>query len=395
MRREAQESKALRKLATGVVEVESQGELARRRERLVPKLAMAIDRASRLEARRRRIHRVAAVVALAAAVVLIVGMGWSAWRSGSAPRESELAAMRVESTDGSVIVTHDGREAPAMSRALSKDDAITTAEGARAVVRLASGTSLWIGPSTQLSLGGTTGARDEVTLSAGYVEATVPKLGAEASFEVVTPDTRVRVHGTQFSVRVQKSGDGIKTDVRVSEGVVSVLHGGGVAMLHASASWSSEDAIAERRDTEDRDSPEMTGEGARLTAEDGGAVNDGGEGPRSVTAGGTPAEPAAIASTHSSLAEENAAFQRAMQAARAGQDERSLALLNEFLARYPRSPLAQNARVERFRTLARLGRSDAASREARRYMAEHPGGFASDEARDVVMPPASGGTGGR
>ncbi len=394
MRREAQESKALRKLATGVVEVESQGELARRRERLVPKLAMAIDRASLREARRRRIHRVAAVVALAAAVVLIVGMGWSAWRSGSAPRESELAAMRVESTDGSVIVTHDGREAPAMSRALSKDDAINTAEGARAVVRLASGTRLWIGPSTQLSLGGTTGARDEVTLSAGYIEATVPQLGAEASFEVVTPDARVRVHGTQFSVRVQNSDGGIRTDVQVTEGVVSVLHGGGVAMLHASASWSSEDGLAERRDTES-DAPEMTGEGVRSIAEDGGAVGDGGERPRPVTAGGTPAGPAAIASTHSSLAEENAALQRAMQAARAGQDERSLALLNEFLARYPRSPLAQNARVERFRTLARLGRSDAASREARRYMAEHPGGFASDEARDIVMPPASGGTGGR
>jgi ferric-dicitrate binding protein FerR (iron transport regulator) len=395
MRREAQESKALRTLATGVVEVESQGDLARRRERLVPNLALAIERASRREARRRRIHRVAMVLALAAAVVLIVGMGWSAWRSGSAPRESEVAAMRVESTDGSVIVTHDGGEAPAMSGVLSKDDAITTAEGARAVVRLASGTSLRIGPSTQVSLGGTTGSRDEVTLSAGYIEATVPKLGAEASFEVVTPDARVRVHGTQFSVRVQNSEGGIRTEVHVTEGVVSVLHGGGVAMLHASASWSSEDRLTERRDTEDGDSPEMTGEGVRSIAEGGAPLGDGGEKVRPVTSDESRAEPSAIASTHSSLAEENAALQRAMQAARAGQDERSLALLNEFLARYPRSPLAQNARVERFRTLARLGRNDAASRDARRYMAEHPGGFASDEARDLVMPPASGGTGGR
>ena len=79
-----------------------------------------------------------------------------------------------------------------------------------------------------------------------------------------------------------------------------------------------------------------------------------------------------------------------MEAKRRGDDTTALNRLDAFLVRYPGSPLAQNAQVERFRALRRLGRSQAAASEARKYLAEHPSGFARDEAQRVAIPPVLG-----
>ncbi len=80
-------------------------------------------------------------------------------------------------------------------------------------------------------------------------------------------------------------------------------------------------------------------------------------------------------------------MQAAMAASRAGEDALSVRLLGDLLRRYPQSPLAQNAAVERFRALRRLGDVRSASSEARRYLSEHPKGMASDEARRVASEP--------
>ena len=64
----------------------------------------------------------------------------------------------------------------------------------------------------------------------------------------------------------------------------------------------------------------------------------------------------------STLAAENALMQAAMAAARTGDDARAVSLFGDLLARYPRSPLAYNAGVARFRALRRLGDERAASR---------------------------------
>jgi hypothetical protein len=63
----------------------------------------------------------------------------------------------------------------------------------------------------------------------------------------------------------------------------------------------------------------------------------------------------------STLAAENALMQAAMAAARTGDDARAVSLFGDLLARYPRSPLAYNAGVARFRALRRLGDERAAS----------------------------------
>jgi hypothetical protein len=63
----------------------------------------------------------------------------------------------------------------------------------------------------------------------------------------------------------------------------------------------------------------------------------------------------------STLAAENALMQSAMSLARAGDDSRAILRFSDFLARYPRSPLAENASVERLRALARLRAERASS----------------------------------
>ena len=83
------------------------------------------------------------------------------------------------------------------------------------------------------------------------------------------------------------------------------------------------------------------------------------------------------------LAQANALLASALDASRRGNDTLALARLDELLRRYPDSPVADNARVERFRTLRRLGRAEEASRAATKYLKGDPDGFARDEAREL------------
>jgi hypothetical protein len=85
----------------------------------------------------------------------------------------------------------------------------------------------------------------------------------------------------------------------------------------------------------------------------------------------------------------NRLFSEARRAKREGRTTEALALLEQLLQRYPSSVLAQEAAVERFRTLARLGRAAEARRHAASYLARHPAGCAAAEARTLLAEPAS------
>lgn len=80
----------------------------------------------------------------------------------------------------------------------------------------------------------------------------------------------------------------------------------------------------------------------------------------------------------------NRLFSEAKQARREGHDRQALASLDELVRGYPHSVLAQEASVERFRVLSRLGRASEAQREAESYLERYPGGFARDEARRLA-----------
>jgi hypothetical protein len=82
----------------------------------------------------------------------------------------------------------------------------------------------------------------------------------------------------------------------------------------------------------------------------------------------------------STLAQENRLFKEAVDATRAGDTEGALSRLDRLLGEHPSSPLAQTAMVRKFRLLAAAGRADEARREAERYLASYPTGFAVSEA---------------
>jgi TolA-binding protein len=95
------------------------------------------------------------------------------------------------------------------------------------------------------------------------------------------------------------------------------------------------------------------------------------------------AEPAPRIETE--LGSQNRLFAEAMDAREQGDPARAARLLDDFVRRYPASPLTQDAYVERFRTLAQLGDRPAASRAARAYLALYRSGFARDEARALAL----------
>jgi len=106
---------------------------------------------------------------------------------------------------------------------------------------------------------------------------------------------------------------------------------------------------------------------------------------RATPAGAAPGATHARESALSTLAQENELLAGAKFAARHGDFVRSLAALDELLSRYPRSPLRQNADVERFRVLGKMGQKAEAARAARRYLADYPHGFARDEAQALAV----------
>jgi hypothetical protein len=214
-------------------------------------------------------------------------------------------------------------------------------------------------------------------LEQGRVEVEVPKLAPAHGFSVETPDARVTVHGTHFSVDVQSTTLGPRTRVSVSHGIVSVQQAGREVLLTAGQSWPAEA-------TSPRASPPVT-EPAPTSRPDAGAERQTEAPPsrRKLRArAGRHAGEAGLESRE--LADQNQWFARAMNLKKSGAAEAALAELEALSRRYPASPLSQEVRVERLRLLQSLGHRQRAAREARRYLRAFPHGYAEREARELL-----------
>jgi hypothetical protein len=99
------------------------------------------------------------------------------------------------------------------------------------------------------------------------------------------------------------------------------------------------------------------------------------------------AEPKPALTPSAELEEVNRLFVEAKRARREHRDAEALSFLQQLLTKHPHSVLTHEATIERFRTLARLGRTDEAERYARAYLARYPTGFAADEARSLLGDP--------
>lgn len=346
-----------------------------RRARIVSGVARAIRESAAERARARRKRAFFTVLAAAAAIALLVGGLWGPLRG--APSGNGVATLSTASAG--VLVTRDGKPLVTTANAeqpLLLGDSVSTVADARARFVLASGVEVDLGGGSRAWVSEVGRDGEVVKLDIGAVHVHAPPLG-QRHFAVSTPNARVVVHGTRFSVEVDDDGSGdVETRVRVTEGKVGVEYEGHELFLTPGQSWSS-------RPTRAAVEKPVAGEPAAPAAP---AVNATPPLPATGPHAAVPAKPAASGeTTASALAAQNKLYATALAARDRGDDRASLGYLNQLLARYPSSPLAPEARVERFRALKRLGENDEAAREARRYLADQADGAAGDEARDVAL----------
>ena len=257
---------------------------------------------------------------------------------GVAARHDDTAIVR--SLAGSAEIAH-GDVAQSIAGTgdapLGPGDELRTGRDATARASLPTGAVVDVGPLARVRFSATgSGAavRDRLELAAGHVDVRVPKLPAGSEVRVQTPDAMVIVHGTKFSVdRIEAAGARpAGTRVSVTEGVVTVDTDHGQRTLTAGMELSTPEASP----------PALTPEA-----------------PLAPSADDTP-PPATGSGASSTLAAENALLADVMRLRRDGQTERALALVDAFVARYPRSPLMETARAERQRLVDTLRREGAA-----------------------------------
>ncbi len=398
-----QTDQLLRQMSNAPLPCESGYDRQSRQRRVVPHVSAAIRRSAQQRDARRRWSRRAPFAAIAASVLLVFGVVTYLDHSAPPQAASEAAthpSNRLHTIEGTVLINHGGaivRSGPNSDYPLEPGVEVRTSAEARATMLLDVGIMVDVGGASSVAIArpDEPTASTRLLLTRGRVDVSVPRLAPGTEFVVRTPHAEVVVHGTYFSVVVEDSASQQSiTRVEVTEGVVAVRRDGAEVLLTGGKAWTSEasdeTACAASSSTiptrGERGTPHL-----RKTLLPTPALSHAARPPESVIVAtpeaGALSEPETplAASVRSSLAEENRIFQAAMDAKRRGDDMRVVAGLSELLAKYPGSPLAPNARVERFRALNRMGDTTAAAREARKYLAENPDGFARDEARGAAM----------
>lgn len=305
-----------------------QERLAARRARVVSSLkrdvrALAAERASRT--RRRAGY---AVLSLAAAAGVLFGV------QRLAPRAAPESALVITFV-GSVGQTLE--RSGATPRTLHTGEALprepgeiaSAADGSAEFVTSA-GLGLQLGGATHVSLSGLATV-NQVELRQGLLTCNVPHLNEGQHFSVATPDARVVVHGTVFSVHVDaKRSHGAQTCVEVTDGVVIVQHDGKLTALNAGDRWGCDANPSAPLAQSTPLAPAL--EPAPLDKE----LDRRERHP--------PPRGNARHSQHGTLGEERRLLQAALAAERVGQPALAQSLLDQLLGRYPNSPLSAEAR---------------------------------------------------
>ena len=333
--------------------------------------------------KRERAWRIALGFAAAITVLILAVLGQQSLRSTAGQTASSAA---LENASGGVLLVREGRGSAVggESSLLLAGDRLSSAIDGRASLRLTDGTRAEVGAATQVELVRVDLQEQRLRLGFGRIELRVPKLDRGRSLVVVTPDTEVRVIGTRFTVEVShpaKSSDDV-TSVSVAEGIVQIRNADQTRLLRAGENWSSAPGKITRRDPPPSGDRSASRAGSSVEARLQTRASEGSQGAASAPAGAPRTR-----GLSETLAEQNRLLEAAIDARNAGDDARAVRRIDELLTRRPSSPLAESARVERFRALRRLGRHREAAREAGRYLAEYSQGFAQDEAREVVLGP--------
>jgi hypothetical protein len=346
-----------------------------RRKAVILATKRAIRR-EKLKQRKRRWVFGGLSIAAAAALAIVVRI------EGRERRHQESAATRASVAvaapgaelaveAGSVIAARNGKPIAIATDAhfrVAEGDSVQVAADGAALLTLPRGVRMHLSAATVARLDRAGESEQRLLLDLGNTFVSVPKPGGPQTVEIVTPNARVVVHGTEFTVTVARvePSHSFVTTVSVTRGSVLVVDSFGQRLVPAGSSWSSAPPAVPPIETRPADSSE---EQARTWTESSRRARRASEG--SAAVGG--------------LGEQNRLFQEALDLRIAGDDAASVRRLDEFLRRFPRSALEQEARFARLRGLSRLGRKSDAAAEARQYLSENPDTATRDEARRVLL----------
>lgn len=324
-----------------------------------------IERAMLARARRRRVMWLSGTLAAAATVILAVQAG----RLLSAPPAGNDRLVAIAASPagrGAALHARDGQRPLEDRAAMGAGQSIETPSDGGASLRLSTGTSMDLAGNTSFRVD-SQGAIERFSLQRGELTAHVAKLGAGQRFIVTTPDAEVEVRGTRFRVDVLEAGEacgnGSRTRLEVTEGIVEVRQAGTAVSIRAGQSWPA-------------DCAEKPGKAAGVQSPP----------PTESTRGAAFAPGPSASDRASSLAPQNDLFAEGVAKRRQGDVSGALRAYQEFIRRFPRSPLAENAAAERMRLLA-MNHDPRARDEARGYLSRYPRGFAAKEARELAAIP--------
>lgn len=362
----------LRRWGTQVVPVDTPERTEERRAQVVSALSRSIRENAD---RKRRLVRARWVsgLGIAASIALAVGVAAHLRK----PAEGGQALTLVAEVQGAVVVIESGQSSVlshGSSVALHAVGEIETAPDAQAEIR-SQKSLVHLSPATKLTVPQATTIEERYRLALGHVDVSVDKNSKlSRSVVVETPNAEVVVHGTVFTVGVAAHAQHAVTDVSVTRGSVWVLQNGvEVAVLGPGQHWSSENQPAN----------EAAAPAGSLAP----SVPEPKPEPVPVVASSEPAHVAHRASPSadakpSTLVEQERLFQDAIDARNRGDDAHAAELFSRLVARYPGY---EEAEVQLFRAQKRLGQTALAAAGARRYLAEHPQGFAHEEARSLAL----------
>jgi hypothetical protein len=284
--------------------------------------------------------------------------------------------------DGASFLDSTGEVPLVPGMSLIAGGRIATAPGGGARLQLSTGTRVELEALTTLTLQ-RQDALQRFALADGALDVKVAKLAPDERFVIDTPDAQVEVRGTEFHLQVLAAplscGDGTRTRVEVAEGIVEVRSSRTLARVGAGQHWPS-DCEVTASDVVSVGAPAAGADaGTPSSAATGaaGAANDGARGAHAVRRRGA---------SRSLIAEQNAIFQRGVEAQRQSNPAQALAAYAELIKRFPSSPLAENAAVARIRLYLGFDAGQA-RREAASYLARYPRGFARLEAQRVAEEP--------
>jgi ferric-dicitrate binding protein FerR (iron transport regulator) len=321
-------------------------------------------------ARKRRRQSVAWAGALSAAAAVAIAA--TQLRQSSAPASSTvpIAIDVTPSGQGAALARSEGREQLKQRVSIESGQRIDTPANGGASLQLSTGSSMTLSGRSSFRVD-SQGATQRFSLQHGELVAHVAKLTTAQRFIVDTPDAEIEVRGTRFRLRVierpEACGGGTRTRLEVSEGAVEVrLASANTVSVKAGEVWPTD--CAEPIHVTQTPAPQSIN-GHETTIPKTHAVS-----------------PIAANETErgSALTAPNDLFAEGVARGRQGDTSGALRIYQELMSRFPTSPLAENALVERMRLSTTIHERAV---EAKQYLARYPRGFAAAEARKLLSEP--------